>query len=198
MFYCWFTGDSTDDSVGYGDIYIEDEDSLVLESGSVVAFAGDVVDSSIYSDDLYVGDEDGVLLKSSILGESSPVVEDNLRLDSDKNDVFAGDMEGLLLESSIMGESSPILEDNLCLDSDQSVSEATTRLFRVGDVYVLSELRELTRSFGVKWYFITTHMGAIFVYNRASPPVAYKRKGIKKYIVHTLWLWVDYKVTFCN
>ena len=89
------------------------------------------------------------------MGESSPVVEDNLRLDSDKNDVFAGDMEGLLLESSIMGESSPILEDNLCLDSDQSVSEATTRLFRVGDVYVLSELRELTRSFGVKWYLIT-------------------------------------------
>ena len=57
------------------------------------------------------------------------------------------------------------MEDNLPLDSDENVSEATTRFCHVGDAYMCSELRELTRLFGVKWYFIATHMGPKFVHH---------------------------------
>ena len=54
------------------------------------------------------------------------------------------------------------------LESDASIEVATTRVFVVGDRYLLSDLKKLTKSFGLKWNFVTYRTGARFLCNRAN------------------------------
>ena len=43
--------------------------------------------------------------------------------------------------------------DDICLriDSDTSVEVATERVFVVGHIYILDDLRQLAKSFGLAW-----------------------------------------------
>ena len=62
-------------------------------------------------------------------------------------DLFIGDGDDGVLRSS----------NDMCLriDSDITVEVATVRVFVVGRVYVLDDLRQLVISFGLAWQFCT-------------------------------------------
>ena len=59
--------------------------------------------------------------------------------------------------------------DDICprLESDVSIEAATKRVFVVGDKFILSDLKELTKTFGLRCNFIPYRTGAIFRCNRA-------------------------------
>ena len=47
------------------------------------------------------------------------------------------------------------------LESDHSVCSATTRLFKVCDIYVLLHLKKLVVHFRLMWIFVVSRSGAI-------------------------------------
>ena len=51
--------------------------------------------------------------------------------------------------------------DDICfrIDSDTSVEVATERIFVVGYMYVLDDLRHLAKYFGLAWQFCTARSG---------------------------------------
>ena len=49
--------------------------------------------------------------------------------------------------------------DHFKLESDCSIEKATERIFRVGNIHVLSELKKMAHLFGMKWNFITVRSG---------------------------------------
>ena len=60
--------------------------------------------------------------------------------------------------------------DEICLhiDFDTSVEVATKRVFVVDHKYILSDLKELAHSFGLKWNVCTFRSGFTIKCNRAS------------------------------
>ena len=59
------------------------------------------------------------------------------------------------------------------LNSDeQSILCATLRLFKIGDVYILDELKRLVVHFGLIWNFVASRSGASFRCNRYTRPGA--------------------------
>ena len=64
------------------------------------------------------------------------------------------------------------------LDSDQSVCCATFRLFKVGDVYNLNDLKKLVVHFGLVWNFVASRAGSSFRCNRYICPGSSVRKVI--------------------
>ena len=50
----------------------------------------------------------------------------------------------------------------------QSVNEETNRVFKVGTIFVYSDLKELANSFGLKWNFVTVRSGKRISCNRAK------------------------------
>ena len=74
------------------------------------------------------------------------------------------DNDGLLVNGSVLRDYADICPR---LESDVSIEAATKRVFVVGDRYILSHLKKLAKSFGLKWNFITQRTGARFLCNRA-------------------------------
>ena len=64
------------------------------------------------------------------------------------------------------------------LESDQSVCRATTRMFKVGDIYVLVHLMKLVIHFGLMWNFVVSRSGASLKYNRSTRPESSDGKSI--------------------
>ena len=52
--------------------------------------------------------------------------------------------------------------------ADESVKEAFYRVFKIGDISVLDDLKELVRRFGLEWNFVSTRSGKTITCNRAS------------------------------
>ena len=64
--------------------------------------------------------------------------------------------------------------------TDESVEEATCRVFKIGDISILVDLKDLCRRFGFEWSFVTRRSGITIVCNRASLSSSYINSGIRK------------------
>ena len=51
------------------------------------------------------------------------------------------------------------ITNNFKLEYDPSVEEDTERIFRLGDIHVLSDLKTMGHQFGMKLYFVTVRSG---------------------------------------
>ena len=59
--------------------------------------------------------------------------------------------------------------DDLSIRNDREIVEVdTNRIFEIGDICVLSELKELIRTFGLRWNFVSSRSGKYISYNHAS------------------------------
>ena len=69
--------------------------------------------------------------------------------------------------------------DEMCLhiDSDTSVEVATKRVFVVGRKFILSDLKELAHSIGLKWNVCTFRSGFTIKCNRTSRKSKYSYQG---------------------
>ena len=87
-------------------------------------------------------------------------------------DLFVDDGNDYVLRSS----------NDICLrvDSDITVEVATVRVFAVGHVYILDDLRQLAKSFGLAWQFCTTQYGRSITCNRANRKSSYSSLGIRR------------------
>ena len=64
------------------------------------------------------------------------------------------------------------------METDDSVRNATDRLFKVGDIYVLFHLKRLDVQFGLMWNFVVSRSDTSWRYNRYSRPRSSARKSI--------------------
>ena len=64
--------------------------------------------------------------------------------------------------------------------ADESVEEASCRVFKVGDISLLVDLKDLCRRFGLEWCFVTTRSGKSITCNRASRTSSFVHSGIRK------------------
>ena len=73
--------------------------------------------------------------------------------------LFSRDKEGLLIYGNVLRNC-----DDICphLESDVSIEAAAKRVFVVGGKYILSDLKELTRNFGLNWNFITYRTRGVY------------------------------------
>lgn len=71
-------------------------------------------------------------------------------------------------DCKILLDNTTIHEKVLRLDSDTLIDETSNRIFKIDHLYVISQLRDLTHSFGIKWNFVTVRTGTKFVRNRVS------------------------------
>ena len=69
--------------------------------------------------------------------------------------------------------------------TDESVEEATYRVFKIGDVSILVDLKDLCRRFGIEWSFVISRSGNTIACNRTSRTSSFINYGIRKspYIV---------------
>ena len=63
---------------------------------------------------------------------------------------------------------------------DESVEEATYRIFKIGDISLLDDLKELVRKLGIEWNFVSTRSGKTITCNRASCTSSFVNSGIRK------------------
>ena len=63
---------------------------------------------------------------------------------------------------------------------DESVEEASCRVFKVGDISLLVDLKDLCRRFGLEWCFVTTRSGKSITCNRASRTSSFVNSGTRK------------------
>ena len=61
--------------------------------------------------------------------------------------------------------------------ADESVEEATCRVFKVGDISILVDLKGLCRRFGLEWSFVTRRSGKIIACNRTSRTWSFVNSG---------------------
>ena len=64
--------------------------------------------------------------------------------------------------------------------ADESVEEASCRVFKVGDISLLVDLKDLCRRFGLEWCFVTRRSGKYISCNRASRSSSYVNSGVRK------------------
>ena len=64
--------------------------------------------------------------------------------------------------------------------ADESVEKATNRIFKVGDISVISDSKELVRRFGLEWNFVSTRSGKTITCNRASRISSFVASGLRK------------------
>ena len=59
-----------------------------------------------------------------------------------------------------IGKQFPFLVSSFRI-ADESVEEATYRVFKVGDISILIDLKDLCRRFGLGWSFVTRRSGKL-------------------------------------
>ena len=64
--------------------------------------------------------------------------------------------------------------------ADESVEEASCRVFKVGDISSLVDLKDLCCRFGLEWCFVTRRSGVYISSNRASRSSSYVKSGVRK------------------
>ena len=64
--------------------------------------------------------------------------------------------------------------------ADESVEKATNRIFKLGDISLLLDLKELVRRFGLEWDFVSTRSGQTMTFNRASRVSSFVVTGLRK------------------
>ena len=79
---------------------------------------------------------------------------------------------------AVLGSVNSVYLSQCRLDSDQSEYCATFRLFKVGDVYNLSDLKKLVVHFGLVWNVVASRAGSSFRCNRYTRPGSSVRKVI--------------------
>ena len=69
--------------------------------------------------------------------------------------------------------------------TDESVEEATYRIFKIGDISLLDDLKDLLRRFGLELNFVSTRSDKTITCNRASRTSSFINYWIRKssYIV---------------
>jgi len=65
--------------------------------------------------------------------------------------------------------------------ADESVEEATCRVFKVGDISILVDLKDLCRRFGLEWSFVTRRSGKTIACNRSSRTCSFVNSGKRNY-----------------
>ena len=65
--------------------------------------------------------------------------------------------------------------------TDESVEEATYRVFKIGDISLLGDLKDLCRRFGLEWNFVSRRSGKTIACNRASRSSSFVNSSIRKY-----------------
>ena len=75
-----------------------------------------------------------------------------------------------------IGEQFPFLVSSFRI-ADESVEEATCRVFKVGDISILVDLKDLCRRFGLEWSFVTRRSGKIIACNRTTRTCSYVNSG---------------------
>ena len=71
------------------------------------------------------------------------------------------------------------ITNNFKLEYDPSVEEDTKRIFRLGDIHVLSDLKTMGHQFGMKLYFVTVRSGRWISCNRKTRYGNRKPYGIR-------------------
>ena len=66
-------------------------------------------------------------------------------------------------ETNSLLDQTTLNENDLRSDSDISIDMANNRLFKIGHVYILSQLKKLVQLFCIKWSFATIRLGYFFV-----------------------------------
>ena len=74
----------------------------------------------------------------------------------------------------------------------EAVETATNRIFKFGDIYTLSTLKELIRFFSLKWKFVSSRSGKYISCSRASR--SYKKSLIRKY--YSIKCGCDWSIRF--
>ena len=64
--------------------------------------------------------------------------------------------------------------------ADELVEEATYRVFKIGDISILVDLKDLCRRFGLEWNFVSRRSGKTIACNRASRSSSFVNSGIRK------------------
>ena len=64
--------------------------------------------------------------------------------------------------------------------ADEAVKEVTYEVFKIGDISLLDDLKELVRRFGLKWNFLSTKSSKNIPCNRASRTSSFVNSGIWK------------------
>ena len=82
----------------------------------------------------------------------------------------------------------------LRIDSDDSVEVATNRVFVVGRKYILSDLKILPHSFGLKWNLCTSRSSKAMKYNRVTRPGSRVNQGLR----NVTSIACDYKWVFTS
>ena len=78
-----------------------------------------------------------------------------------------------------IGEQFPFLVSSFRI-TDESVEEATCRVFKVGDISILVDLKDLCRRFGLEWSFVTRRSGKTIACNRTTRTCSYVNSGERK------------------
>ena len=64
--------------------------------------------------------------------------------------------------------------------ANESVEEATYRVFKIGDILVLVDLKDLCRIFGLEWNFVSRRSGKTIACNRVNRASSFVNSGIRK------------------
>ena len=64
--------------------------------------------------------------------------------------------------------------------ADESVEEATCRVFKIGDISILVDLKDLCCRFGLEWIFVTRRSGKTIACNHVSRSSSFFNSGIRK------------------
>ena len=64
--------------------------------------------------------------------------------------------------------------------ADESVEEATYRVFKIGDISIFVDLKDLCRRFRLEWNFVSRRSGKTIAYNRASRSLSFVNSGKRK------------------
>ena len=64
--------------------------------------------------------------------------------------------------------------------ANESVEDATYRVFKIGDILVLVDLKNLCRRFWLEWDFVSRRSGKTITCNRASRTSSFVNSGTRK------------------
>ena len=72
------------------------------------------------------------------------------------------------------------IDDSCFRVEGELVEEATDRLFKIGDKFILSDLKEICRRFSLEWNFVSSRNGEKISCNRDSHKISFVNASIRK------------------